>query len=448
MRAVRARFLALPLALFPALAAASPVLDPTRPGAWLPRAAPAVPRQEVGVAETSGMVYVLGGFTRAGEVVTTGEAYDPATDTWGPIPPVPVPVHHPGTAALAGRVYLIGGLAGVAFEPVAGAYAYDPGALDWRTLAALPAPRGALALAALDGLLYAVGGVRDGRSVGDLAAYDPAADAWTELPPMPTPRDHLTVGVVGGRLYAVGGRDTGVTLRLAAVEEYDPRARRWRRGLAPLPTPRSGIAGTVVAGRLLVFGGEGNPDDPLGMFEQTEAYDPESDTWARLAPMPVPRHGTGAATVGDAALVPAGATRQGFGVSDTNQLFSPALAEGARLLRAVVRPRRRGRVLLRLALPADAPGPTVQARLVLAGVSGPVADLLLPAAALTRAGARVTVRARGIDLRALRGTSLAVGLTLDGRTFVAAARLRRRGGVLTQRRPPAVSALTHTTLAG
>jgi len=54
-----------------------------------------------------------------------------------------------------------------------------------------------------------------------------------------------------------------------------------------------------VRGCLYVFGGEGNASRPDGVFPQNEVYDPRSNTWEALAPMPTPRHGIGAVVVGD-----------------------------------------------------------------------------------------------------------------------------------------------------
>lgn len=50
------------------------------------------------------------------------------------------------------------------------------------------------------------------------------------------------------------------------------------------------------------------------MFAQNEAYDPASDSWAAYAPMPTPRHGLGAAVVGDAIHVAGGGPVMGGGV--------------------------------------------------------------------------------------------------------------------------------------
>ena len=42
------------------------------------------------------------------------------------------------------------------------------------------------------------------------------------------------------------------------------------------------------------------------VFGQNEGYDPQRDAWEQYAPMPTPRHGLGAAAIGDAIYVAGG----------------------------------------------------------------------------------------------------------------------------------------------
>ena len=79
----------------------------------------------------------------------------------------------------------------------------------------------------------------------------------------------------------------------------------------------------MVGGRLLVLGGEANSAAASGVFDDTEAYDPDQDSWAVLQPMVSPRHGTGAAAVGGAAFLPGGADKAGFGAVATVEQYVP-----------------------------------------------------------------------------------------------------------------------------
>ena len=70
-----------------------------------------------------------------------------------------------------------------------------------------------------------------------------------------------------------------------------------------MPTPRSGHGGVLYRGKLFCMGGEGT----RRVFGQVEAYDPQADSWQAYASMLTPRHGMGAAVVGDAIHVAGGA---------------------------------------------------------------------------------------------------------------------------------------------
>jgi N-acetylneuraminic acid mutarotase len=136
---------------------------------------------------------------------------------------------------------------------------------------------------------------------------------------MPTPRNHVAAGAVGTRVFFVGGRPPTT---LAVLEAFDTATGAWS-ALARMPTGRSGHAAAVVRGCLYVFGGEGNTASPSGVFPQAEVYDPRTNAWTSLAPMPTPRHGIGAAVLGDAIYIPGGAGVQGFGVTSAHEVFTP-----------------------------------------------------------------------------------------------------------------------------
>ena len=69
-------------------------------GAWLTLAPMPDPRQEVGVAELNGKIYVVGGLPSTTRV----QEYDPATDTWRFRASLPVAVDHPRGERVAHRV--------------------------------------------------------------------------------------------------------------------------------------------------------------------------------------------------------------------------------------------------------------------------------------------------------------------------------------------------------
>jgi N-acetylneuraminic acid mutarotase len=96
--------------------------------------------------------------------------------------------------------------------------------------------------------------------------------------------------VIDGKLYVAGGRTTtgGIT-NLGALERYDPQTDEWTE-LRPLPQPAGGLAGASLHGTLYVFGGEYFGQGG-GVYEHTWAYNPATDEWSELPPMQTPRHG-------------------------------------------------------------------------------------------------------------------------------------------------------------
>ena len=91
---------------------------------------------------------------------------------------------------------------------------------------------------------------------------------------MPTPRDSLSTCTVNGKIYAIGGAtfDPEVkTLILSTVEKYDPETDSWER-VADIPTPRWSLCTNVVNGRIYAMGG----DRSIGATTSTlEEFTPE-----------------------------------------------------------------------------------------------------------------------------------------------------------------------------
>jgi N-acetylneuraminic acid mutarotase len=277
------------------------------------------PRSELAAAAIGQATYVVGGFGGGNRV----DRFDTVGLIWERVIDLPGETHHPGVAALDGILYVAGGYGPDALDNL---WAYDPAADAWTERAPLPEARGALGLAALDGRLYAVGGATAGLGgpvTGAVDAYDPAVDAWSAVTTMPTPREHLAVAAGDGRLWTGGGRANGDDSPAMAevAEVYDPATDAWAT-LPPLPTPRGGVAGAWVAGRFVTVGGETFSPNPFAniqgpvTYDAVEAYDPAADAWAPLPPLPTARHGLATAVVGETLYAIAGGPIAGSAEAD------------------------------------------------------------------------------------------------------------------------------------
>jgi N-acetylneuraminic acid mutarotase len=267
---------------------------------------------------------VLGGFNATGGIVAAVQIFDSVTCTWSTGPDMPKPVHHTNAAVVDGTIYVVGAMETINFTAIPDVWAWNP-ATDaaWSTRTAMPAgtQRGSAVTGVIDGKIYVAGGLRAG-AVSEVSMYDPVANDWTGgLPALPMTRDHGCGGVVGGKLYVLGGRQAAITSQSPIVYEFTPGAGWVER--TSMPTARGGTACGVVGDRIVVVGGEGNTAVPSGVFPQTEAYDAATNTWETLAPMPMPRHGMGAAVVGNKVYVPGGANKQGFGAVATFEILTP-----------------------------------------------------------------------------------------------------------------------------
>lgn len=179
----------------------------------------------------------------------------------------------PAMAAADGRLYLIGGSADAFGENgVADAEVYDPGTNSWASLPPMPTPRARLALGVINGIVYAVGGSNAHVSLSTVEAYNPATGTWTTKAPMPTPRAGLAVAVVDGTLYALGAFPEP----LNTVEAYDPVTDRWS-ARAPLLSDMPSVA--VVAGRIYNVQGL---EPWYGESWQVDVYDPAADMWGTM----------------------------------------------------------------------------------------------------------------------------------------------------------------------
>ncbi len=303
------------------LAPETTLAQPDELGLWLSRAPLPTPRQEMPQVFLNNRIYIPGGLLQNTLATTIVEVFEPAANRWTAAANLPAAMHHLHLTTANLRLYVLGGFEGSGFTPSNLVFEYNPSNNEWTQLATMPTPRGAGVAAALDGKIFVIGGVSSFQlAVGTNEMFDPVANTWNSRRAMPTRREHLAAAVIDSLIYVVGGREFGVNKN--TLEAYSPRSDTWYT-LAPMPTARGGLAAAALHGRLYVFGGEFFDSGGSGVFAEVEEYNPVTNTWRELTPMPVPRHGMGAAAVGDSIFVIGGGPVAGFGVSNVNSLFVP-----------------------------------------------------------------------------------------------------------------------------
>jgi N-acetylneuraminic acid mutarotase/L-ascorbate metabolism protein UlaG (beta-lactamase superfamily) len=221
-----------------------------------------------------------------------------------------------GAAVTCGnKVYFMGGSGSLVKN-----YEYDPTTDTWTNRKNLLTMGWNLALGTVKGKIYAFGG---DFFMNRNEVYDPVTDSWKKLTPMPTARQHLKCGVVNDKIYVLAGLEQGTVQAnegddkwdgKAVVsnknERYDPGTDTWQV-LAPMPVPmHSPNAYVAVVGDLIyVMGGMGDSTSIWTSLKTVEAYDTKTDTWEIKSDLPFPY--LGGATVINNAIYALGITEAG-----------------------------------------------------------------------------------------------------------------------------------------
>jgi Kelch motif len=256
---------------------------PARPGSW--RLLPAVPvsmaQSQAGVW-TGRKLIVIGRTPLTNPSKDVAAAYDPATNRWTKLKPPASPDYVPGYDVVWTGKQLL------AFDPFH-SVSYTPATNTWRVL-----PKainlGFVAWTGREALGW--GGGCCGDAQADGSAYNPSTGAYRALPTPPLGPSQGAVGAWTGQelILFISRYDIDAKLRPASVATaaaYDPATNRWCR-LAPLPwRPLGGYAmGTGVwdGHELLVVGAGAHARSAYG-------YDPAKNRWRTLASLPAPRAG-------------------------------------------------------------------------------------------------------------------------------------------------------------
>jgi N-acetylneuraminic acid mutarotase len=309
--------------------------------------------EEVYGTAAGGKLYVLGGLGifPGWEPKQMLWSFDPASSEWTRLPNIPEGIHHPGFAAVGDKLYSVGGFTiarpatGLpAWVPSKSLWIYDINAKSWSKGPDLPTARGALTATAYENKIYAIGGAKNPtystpelrptvpvENMATNEVLDIAPGTWSAAAPMLTARNHHGASLIDGKIYVVGGRIgstfiIGLSNNVSTNEVYDIAKNTWAAVLG-MPTPRSGVGTAVLNGRMHVLGGEAYLNDLVGTYRTHEAFDPKTNAWQRLPPMPTPRHGLAVAEIGGKMYAVSGSNVAGGGGPhegvNVNEVYDP-----------------------------------------------------------------------------------------------------------------------------
>lgn len=194
-------------------------------------------------------------------VLNTGASYNPANDTWTPLPTAPQLFRTDHTAVWTGSEMIVwGGFDGVG-RPATGA-SYNPATGTWGGVSPTGAPVGRFGHSAVwTGTEMVVWGGKGGTvgnpTLNSGGRYDPATGIWrttaTTGAPFLSP-GHSTVWT-GAEMLVWGLNDGTSTVRGA---RYAPAGDSWSAvTTTAAPAPRTGHAAVWAGTEMLIWGGDG-----------------------------------------------------------------------------------------------------------------------------------------------------------------------------------------------
>jgi len=260
-------------------------------------------RAGLGVAVVDGKIYAIGGYN--GSRLSTNEMYDSATDTWTTKKSMPTARKGHAIAVYQNKIYVIGGIIGES-DPVSSGYTgvtevYDPLTDTWETMEPMPTARGDLCANVVNEKIYLIEGRKHGgvfpfyQNPAVNEVYDPSTDSWSTKTPIPTSTFVYASAVVDNKIYVMGGFSRGHLNQI-----YNPETDAWSYGkeisTAVVSAAAGATTGVLAPKRIYVLGGQ---DDNNIAFNLTQVYDPVTDMWTTGTPMPTPRWALGVAVVND-----------------------------------------------------------------------------------------------------------------------------------------------------
>ena len=307
---------------------------------WSRVADASLARQEIYPTVSDDKIYVAGGILSAAPGFTDlFEAYDPASNAWKTLAPLPEGRHHIALAAAGGKIYGIGGFSGAIpdWRAHASVFIYDPTADRWSNGPALSQARAEGVVATVGDKIYFIGGriptspaarhISEHADTNRAEALDVRTGRWSRIAHAPSARNSAAGAVIGNKIYVVGGRQMVAQadgrsrpVNVATLEVYDPALDRWETR-APMPLAQGGLAAAAHDGKLYVFGGEQFVPQAK-VFAESWVYDPALDRWSALPAMPTPRHGQGAAVVGNRIFLMGGGEKVGVAASAAHEALA------------------------------------------------------------------------------------------------------------------------------
>lgn len=254
-------------------------------GAWsqtgwtLQSTAPTARAQAAIAADTSGHIFVLGGWDNS-TVFNTVDIYDTTNNTWTTGPAMPVAMRGASAVYYNNNLYVIGGYASSQLNQI---QILDLSTNIW-TQATLPSGGWETSAAVVGNQIIIVGGESNSLQT---FSFDPANNTTATLANNINGSLASQLAVVNGKLYLIGATST-YSPSGTSLDVYTPGTDTWSTIPADDPTARTQFAAATDGSKIYVAGGSTTAiNNTSPFYTSTAIYDPVSDTWSAGADLPV-----------------------------------------------------------------------------------------------------------------------------------------------------------------
>ena len=262
---------------------------------WNTKTSMSEPRWDMGVVRVDSKIYVIGGRSATpgfySDNVGTNEVYDPKTDKWTTLAPMPTPRESFTIFEYQNKIYCIGGVVrvpdygGFQMVGVDVAEVYDIASDKWSTVSTL---------FNVGGDTYVVDEQIFVLSFNQLYKYDVVADSWF-VQTLPNGLFPFVCGVVvlGEKMFFICeqsniGREQGDKLVALAVYVYDSKTGKWSEGTTGFAGSYGSVVGVTSGSyapqKIYVFGRDWDmlPGEVTSesFWAVTHVYDPVADVWS------------------------------------------------------------------------------------------------------------------------------------------------------------------------
>ncbi|KAJ0029489.1 hypothetical protein NQD34_004486 [Periophthalmus magnuspinnatus] len=255
---------------------------------------------------SEGFLFVMGGTDEHNKILDTAEKYDPDTNSWSPVPPMLQARQNFGIVELDGLIYILGGENDV--MELVSVEVFDPHFNTWKTQTDMTMVRKVLSspfsiifyycilmigcYAAMNKKIYAMGGGSYGKLFDSVECFDPKTQQWTGLCPLKERRFGSVACGIGQELYVFGGVRSQENenpeqrqMMTCKSEFYHDELRRWMllddQSLC-IPTSSSFVYGAVPIGPNIYVVGD---LDTGTSFDYIREFRRSTGTWHRTKPM-------------------------------------------------------------------------------------------------------------------------------------------------------------------